>query len=279
MDKELLKRHSLERLEHILERYEMPAIAFEPRDVPKLRSQSQLGGDPMLPPKYKWPESHGRHLDFVLQVDMSDTAPLDPGSVLPSSGLLTFFYDTEEQPWGFDPKELDGFRVEFVTGPDLERTSAPGDCETLPQRFLDFRRVLTVPAIGSRAYDLFDKEAQMSEDELNAYFSFSREYEEQYYSESKPRHHLLGFSANIQGDMQLEAQLVSHGLYCGDSSGYDDRRAADLKAGIDDWMLLLQLDSDEHMMWGDVGMLYFWIRSEDLAARRFDKVWMALQCF
>jgi len=32
------------------------------------------------------------------------------------------------------------------------------------------------------------------------------------------------------------------------------------------------------MMWGDMGMLYFWIRAEDLAARRFERVWMILQC-
>ncbi|NNJ25645.1 hypothetical protein LzC2_17180 [Planctomycetes bacterium LzC2] len=54
-------------------------------------------------------------------------------------------------------------------------------------------------------------------------------------------------------------------------------------------MLLLQLASDFgddsdpadqgfEMMWGDLGMLYWWIRREDLAARRFDRVWMTLQC-
>lgn len=32
------------------------------------------------------------------------------------------------------------------------------------------------------------------------------------------------------------------------------------------------------MMWGDVGRLYYWIRREDLAQRRFDKVWLVLQC-
>jgi uncharacterized protein YwqG len=31
-------------------------------------------------------------------------------------------------------------------------------------------------------------------------------------------------------------------------------------------------------MWGESGILYFWIRRDDLRARRFDKVWMTLQC-
>jgi uncharacterized protein YwqG len=44
--------------------------------------------------------------------------------------------------------------------------------------------------------------------------------------------------------------------------------------------LLLQLDSDRDLgwQWGDMGLLYFWIPDEDLAAGRFDRVWTILQC-
>jgi uncharacterized protein YwqG len=44
---------------------------------------------------------------------------------------------------------------------------------------------------------------------------------------------------------------------------------------------LLQVDSDDAagMMWGDAGMLYFWIRDDDLAARRFDRAWCVMQCY
>jgi uncharacterized protein YwqG len=47
-----------------------------------------------------------------------------------------------------------------------------------------------------------------------------------------------------------------------------------------DWRLLLQLDSDEHMdvMWGAAGMLYFWVREQEAAAGRFENVWVILQC-
>ena len=47
-------------------------------------------------------------------------------------------------------------------------------------------------------------------------------------------------------------------------------------------MLLLQLDSNEESggswMWGDCGRLFFWIKPEDLAARRFDSVKLILEC-
>jgi len=31
-------------------------------------------------------------------------------------------------------------------------------------------------------------------------------------------------------------------------------------------------------MWGDLGRIYYWIRDDDLAARRFDRSWLVLQC-
>ena len=81
--------------------------------------------------------------------------------------------------------------------------------------------------------------------------------------------------------MRLESQLVTNGIYVGDSSGYEDPRAGELESGADDWRLLFQLDSDEDrlgVMWGDVGRLYFWMREEDLRGRRFDAAWTILQC-
>jgi uncharacterized protein YwqG len=53
-----------------------------------------------------------------------------------------------------------------------------------------------------------------------------------------------------------------------------------LRSGAADWRLLLQVDSEEHagMVWGDAGRLYYWMRTQDLVARRFDQAWLVLQC-
>lgn len=74
---------------------------------------------------------------------------------------------------------------------------------------------------------------------------------------------------------------MTNGVYTGDVSGYKDSRRKELDPGADDWTLLLQVDSDDNtkMMWGDGGMLYVWIRRQDLASRNFDKAWTILQCF
>jgi uncharacterized protein YwqG len=81
--------------------------------------------------------------------------------------------------------------------------------------------------------------------------------------------------------MQLECQLVAHGLYCGDASGYEDPRAQALEPGATDWRLLLQIDSEEDagMMWGDSGRIYYWMTRDALAGRRWDEAHMILQCY
>jgi uncharacterized protein YwqG len=88
--------------------------------------------------------------------------------------------------------------------------------------------------------------------------------------EDTPRHWLLGYHYNIQSAANAEAMQTLFGL----SWEQAVERAQEL-------VLLLQLDSDltAEMEWGDVGTLYFWIHQDDLAARRFDKVWMTLQCY
>ena len=106
---------------------------------------------------------------------------------------------------------------------------------------------------------------------------------------SRPQHHLLGHPRRVQNPMEGECQLVSNGYYCGDETGYEAAaRDKAVMAGIADWMLLYQCDSDDTgydgedggigHMWGDCGLLYFWIRRQDLSARDFSRGWTILQC-
>jgi uncharacterized protein YwqG len=84
----------------------------------------------------------------------------------------------------------------------------------------------------------------------------------------------------VQNSLWVEAQLASHGLYVGNSSGYQDPRAADLRPGAADWQLLAQIETDDTAgwMWGDVGTLYYVIRRQDIAELAFDRTWMIFQC-
>ena len=66
----------------------------------------------------------------------------------------------------------------------------------------------------------------------------------------------------------------------GDAKSDENPRYKKAEATQYDWRLLMQIDTDDDadMMWGDAGMIYFWIRDQDLRARRFDKTWMIFQC-
>jgi uncharacterized protein YwqG len=109
---------------------------------------------------------------------------------------------------------------------------------------------------------------------------YDRLYEEQYRGDKGPRHRMFGWPDLVQNSMQLDCQLASSGIDLRSDAGYDDPRAAQLEGGAAEWMLLLQVDTDDEAgwMWGDCGTLYYWIRRPDLLAGRFDRVWMIFEC-
>jgi len=99
-----------------------------------------------------------------------------------------------------------------------------------------------------------------------------------YAQEDDAAHHVLGWPDQVQGDMQLECQLVTNGIGLGGAEV--DSRAGVLAPGAADWRLLLQVSSDDDAgwMWGDLGRLYYWIRERDLRRCAFDAAWLILQC-
>ena len=288
---DLAHAHDLADHTEVLTHFLKPATGFHTvpvaRGVELPLGASRLGGGADVPAGFDWPANAGRPLDFLLQVDLAEVAAMDPFSQLPQTGLLSFFYDVEEQPWGYDPREQDGFRVYlFPADAVLTRHPAPNDETALPQHRLEFWAALTLPVIGSLAYEVLEAAVAESglpwtDDETDIYFELA----DAVFTSGSPRpgaigHRLGGHALNIQGDMQLEAQLVTNGIDAGGPDGFGDPRVAALEIASDEWTLLLQLESDgEHFEWGDTGSLYFWIRHDDLAASDFSRSWQALQCY
>ena len=69
---------------------------------------------------------NGRPLDFLLQINLADLQGLQSGLDLPAQGLLSFFYDTQEQPWGYDPAHGDGHCIVLLEAGDLQRLLSSG---------------------------------------------------------------------------------------------------------------------------------------------------------
>ena len=143
---------------------------------------------------------------------------------------------------------------------------------TLSHRNAAFRRIDTIPSVerdAASALELSDKESDLYIDLAQAVF------------QGAPLHQVAGFPSPVQGDgMELECQLVSNGIYCGDQTGYADPRVGPLMAGASDWRLLLQFDSDDDLgvMWGDAGVIYYWVEAHAARAGHFENVWLILQC-
>ncbi|KRA21075.1 hypothetical protein ASD69_07260 [Lysobacter sp. Root604] len=234
---------------------------------------SRVGGQPDLPPQVAWPRRDGRPLAFIVQIDLAQAQPYDRDGRLPERGWLYLFYDAQEQPWGFDLKDADGKRLLFHEGDASELATCrfPDDLDA-EYRFapapLAFASCAQLPDPESvlADYDLDDNERERL-------FELREEIGD---GESQ----LLGHSYNVQSGQELECELVSNGLYCGDSSGYQDPRRKELEGNAPHWSLLMQIASDEEkgMMWGDCGLLYLWIREQDLREHRFDRTWLILQC-
>jgi uncharacterized protein YwqG len=205
---------------------------------------------------------------------MAEVAPYDLAGALPGSGMLYCFYDMVDQPWGYDPANRSAWRVLYS---DIDRSSlaralppqAVPDWYPLPVCEVAFYAELTLPPGGSPEVETLDLNAE----EKDRYFSLIID---------DTVNRLLGYPAELQGDIRWEAQLASNGVYLG-SGPVDTRnpKISRLLPGVSEWRLLFQMDDDNEggAAWfgGAGGRLYYSIRQDDLRARDFDHIWASFQ--
>ncbi len=238
--------------------------------------QNRIGGLPDVPPGFEWPRWKGLPMSFICQLDLAEVAQWPEVLPLPKHGSLLFFYDCEQRTWGFDPKDRGSWLVLYHPGDSSELATARTPKGLHSQsRFAAaaLRPEVTTTAPHSRApcaSDLAKKERK----------EVGRFQEAMELHGGEQLHWLGGHALCIQGPMELECQLASNGQDCGDPSGYKGKRARKLRDGARDWRLLLQIGSDEAIgtIWGDAGIIYYWIREQDLVKMRFDRAWLILQC-
>ncbi|MEH6978506.1 MULTISPECIES: YwqG family protein [Bacillus] len=227
---------------------------------------SKLGGFPDLPDELKIPTYNDIPLHFIGQLNLEEVQPYHKGNPLPTKGMLYFFYDAEEQPWGFDPRDMGGHCVLYTKNiENLKRREL--QTEVFPPSIISFQETWTL------AKEKIEKTGLSNDDEWDLY----KEIEDLYLD---GLHHLLGSAQAIQSEeMAEECHLVTNGISLG--NGYpSDKEIKHLPGSPQDWMLLLQLDTNDEsgMYWGDTGLLYFWIKKEDLLRRNFQNTWLILQC-
>jgi uncharacterized protein YwqG len=235
-------------------------------DIGKMREELSLGLVPLA---------------FLGQFSLTEMSKIVRLPGWPIEGTLAFFYDAS-QPWGYDPRDSGHCRVLFV--PEGESLVPKPYPDALPVEArseglsLGLECEWTLPSIltfeegaekisGAPGYDvLLDKLIARGEEFVNSV------------------HRCGGQPQEIQNEMTIECQLVTNGLYCGDTSGYEDPRRAQLEKGAADWRLLAQFDSDDRLRWSWGGLgnapgrVYFWARQQDIESADFANSWAILQC-
>lgn len=241
-------------------------------------TNSYIGGQPQVDPtNFEWPHINNQPMSFLAQLDLAELTRVHTIDWLPKEGSLLFFYNIgDDMVWGFDPKDKGHWKILYTTNPSTEidfPASLDADFK-LTKSFISPTCVSVMPSFERDEVSALN----LSDEQLDAYIEYQDELED---NVELPKHQVGGYPSPVQGDgMELESQLASNGLYCGDASGYNDPRRKELEAGAKEWRLLFQMDTDDELdiMWGDCGMLYFWIKEDDARNKNFDASWLILQC-
>lgn len=274
-------------------------VTYSGRDEPARLGESKFGGRPHLPADFAWPWYHGEKLAydgkrfaktaadcplvFLLQIDLGETAPLDRDGLLPKSGLLSFFYELDSQPWGYSPAHRGGARVYwFPAGTALAETDLPEELEEdfrLPELALAFEAAPCLPH-----WDDLEALAPEVSERLGDDYDRYEELKKERGTAGEYASHLLGYPDVIQNPMGPECERVARGYDCGMGPlSLSPEEEAEIAAAAGEWTLLFQMGTvdggaDFELMFGDCGCLYFWMRKKDLAERAFHKAWALLQC-
>lgn len=255
-----------------------PAIALG-RSGARKRGWSKLGGFPDLPASLAWPVGRGSPLGFVAQLDLGALPVSEDLRFMPDTGMLYVFFDQEQSVSGLSPDDRDAWRVLYTEDAPVpsRRRPPPGLDAGLITRevFLEGRKILSFPSPERAGIN----DAGMDDAEAEDFYDQAIELLYQPF-DGEPQHQLGGLPNPVLSDsMEMEVQLALNGI---DYAGFvEEEEAAPFMGGVGDWLLLLQIASDDEaqLHWGDEGCLYFWIRKQDLVARNFDLVWMRLQSY
>ncbi|MCX5297948.1 YwqG family protein [Streptomyces sp. NBC_00193] len=241
----------------------------------------RLGGLPALPIASQWPawEGHGP-LSFIASIDCARLPKASLDIDLPEAGTLLFFYfdgqldDGEALVLAEDRASWAGARVLHVAADEkVAEREAPAGLKPYPAVQLTARAQMTATEPWHpRVRDAFAPGAPLgnrydhpvcAQDFLDALWEFGGEV----------GHQIGGHAHSVQNPVEIE---VAEAVLDGEVPWHDPR----LSEETDNWVLLAQFDSEDtaDMMWGDAGVLYWLIRPQDLAERRFERAMFTWQC-
>lgn len=234
----------------------------------------RIGGLPSLPENEEWPvwEGHGP-LSFIASLDCAALPSAALDIALPADGTLAFFYfdgqldDGRARVSPYDTDSWAAARVLYVpAGVPLVEREVPAGIRPYPEVRLTARVEATAPYLWHPV--VYREFAPMPDDHP----LWDEDFQEALWDLPGAGHRVGGHADPAQDEVESEVARAALGNPPGDDPRIDEEALR--------WVLLAQFDSDDDagMMWGDCGSLYWLIRPEDLAARRFDRAMFTWQC-
>lgn len=224
---------------------------------------SKFGHYPCIPLDFEYPkDSSGQYMYPVAQINCRDIVFLEG---FPHSGYLQFYIAAFDDVYGLDFDDMQSqkdFRVLYFEEDEVE------------QHKTDF----------SFLYEV------MQSDMLPVYKPHSLQITEamEYLGLDDVRNNRLRLDLlkitekypSIETELfeALYATFRSNGHKMGGYAYFTQEDPRMNNAAFKDYILLFQLDSDDEIMWGDVGVANFFIHPEDLAKKDFSKVMYSWDC-
>ena len=242
-------------------------------DKPERRFDTKLGGIPYWPKNMKWPYDKGYPLVCVAQLNFDKLPKLKN---YPTNGILQFFIDQEYS------EEI----CKIVYHEDIHKNNL---LENVPlSTLMTKQKNLQLKSYSDFEYfsiqGVYYPEAKIVKSGINIYdcihsidgnYTLIWDYYENYLKEE------FGDNIPVSAD-EFASDIYVHelnkdGLFGTRIGGWPSFMQADSRDKDHD-ILLLQLDSEKGMQWGDMGIANFFTSLNNLKNKKFDDVLFTWDC-
>jgi uncharacterized protein YwqG len=216
--------------------------------------QSKFLGKPFVPEGTDYPvDRHGNPLVLIAQINFSETPELEG---FPSEGILQLYFSTSE--WWDMPGEE---KIIYISGDDLNKIARTD----LPSIKAEYYEELPVWKIHKLK---FKKSIDTGSSE-DCQFSFDFSGKDYWDFEE---------DLTEEGKKEFNDYFSGEGHKIGGYAYFTQSDPRDYSDGQKDDIQLLQIDTDEEIMFGDSGIGHIFISPEDLVKNDFGKAYFYWDC-
>lgn len=251
-----------------------PCIKIKATPGKTALTESKFGGTPWLPEGFPYPHTthtNGRQIPLKLlaQLNFANIPPL-PG--FPEKGILQFYIDGSEPLFGADfdrPTVQEGFRI--IYHPEVPE---------------DGRNAQTPPKISNENGEYFPVETEHlltfeagTESMGTTDFRFDKTFMP-LYNRCNHTNYTESYELGDNVYEKIDRATNAGGHKIGGYPFFTQSDPRDYEDALKDYtILLLQIDSDKKIMWGDDGVGNFFITPDDLKKQDFSRVLYHWDCY